>query len=298
MDVRQIEMFRAVMENRSVTRAAEALQVTQPAVSAQVARLERQLGFRLFERIGRGLRPTAEGEFLYGEVARVLDQLSALSQKAADLRQAHSGKLTILSNPWAAATLLPTLVARFLKDRPDVSVRIISQTSETLRNLISSQAFDVAIVEPPVGGAAVTASRFHMRTVAVVPPGHALSSRREITPRALSKLPFITVFREHEVYHTVSRAFDAAGAKWNVRAEVQFGSTACAMAAAGAGVALVDPLSAAEVAHRGVTIAAFSPPIYYDVVVVRPAEREPSILARHFITEIDTRLAHYRTSTK
>jgi DNA-binding transcriptional LysR family regulator len=287
-------MFRAVMENRSVTRAAEALQVSQPAVSAQVAKLESQLGFRLFERAGRGLRPTAEGEFLYGEVARVLDQLNALSQKAADLRQAHSGKLTILSNPWAATTLLPPLVAGFLKERPDVSVRIISQTSETLRDLIRSQAFDLAIVEPPVSGPAVTASRYHMRTVTVVPPGHALSSRRELTPRALSGMPFITVFREHEVYHAVSRAFDAAGAKWNVRAEVQFGSTACAMAAAGAGVALVDPLSAADVANRGASVAAFTPPIYYDVAVVRPAERDLSILARHFIADIDARLGHYR----
>jgi DNA-binding transcriptional LysR family regulator len=110
-------------------------------------------------------------------------------------------------------------------------------------------------------------------------------------------MPFVTMFREHEVYHAIRRVFDAAGAEWNVRAEVQFGSTACAMAAAGAGAALVDPLSAADVAHRGASIVAFAPPIHYEVSALRPAQRELSILARHFIADIDARLALHRITS-
>src|SRR5918997_903606 len=106
MDFRQLETFRAVIENRSATRAAAALGVTQPAVSAAIARLEAQVGFSLFERRGGRLEPTPEGLLFYGEVAHSLSGIDRLTQAVLDIRQVRAGRLAVASHPWAAISLL------------------------------------------------------------------------------------------------------------------------------------------------------------------------------------------------
>jgi DNA-binding transcriptional LysR family regulator len=78
MDVRLLEAFRAVVDHRSVTAAATAMGVTQPAVSTQIARLEETIGFALFERSGGRLKPTPEGLLFYAEATRVLGEVDRL----------------------------------------------------------------------------------------------------------------------------------------------------------------------------------------------------------------------------
>jgi DNA-binding transcriptional LysR family regulator len=107
MDLRQLEIFRAVMENRSATRAAATLGITQPVVSAQIARLESLVGFALFDRKAGRLEPTAEAQLLYGEVTQSLSGIDRLTQAILDIKQAQAGRLVIASQRTAASALLP-----------------------------------------------------------------------------------------------------------------------------------------------------------------------------------------------
>jgi DNA-binding transcriptional LysR family regulator len=122
MDVRLLEAFRAVVDHRSVTAAAGAMGVTQPAVSTQIARLEEMVGFALFERSGGRLKPTSEGMLFYAEAMRVLGEFDRLQTTTAQIREGQAGRLTIASHPWAAISLLPKLVSEFLSERTGVSV--------------------------------------------------------------------------------------------------------------------------------------------------------------------------------
>src|ERR1051325_4396964 len=107
MDIRLLEAFRAVLEQGSVTQAAAVLGVTQPAVSAQLTRLESELGFALFERSGKRLRPTSEAIAFRGEVDRTLDHMEELDRAVAEIRVGLVGSVTVAAHPMAGLTLLP-----------------------------------------------------------------------------------------------------------------------------------------------------------------------------------------------
>jgi DNA-binding transcriptional LysR family regulator len=176
MDVRLLEAFRAVVDHRSVTAAAGAMGVTQPAVSTQIARLEEMIGFALFERSGGRLKPTSEGMLFYAEAMRVLGEFDRLQTTTTQIREGQAGKLTIASHPWAAISLLPRLVSEFLSERPGVSVRLISRHSDVVSQLLPSESFDIGIAELPIDEASVTVSKHQMRCVIVLPPRHPLAA--------------------------------------------------------------------------------------------------------------------------
>ena len=107
MDLRLLEAFRAVVDHRSVTNAATVLGVTQPAVSAQIARLEQELGFSLFDRGTGRLKPTPEGVLFYAEASKALTGIDRLTQAAEHIRTAQTGRLIIASHPSAAIRCCP-----------------------------------------------------------------------------------------------------------------------------------------------------------------------------------------------
>src|SRR3979490_1917349 len=119
MDIRLLEAFRAVVESGSVTQAASSLGITQPAVSAQIARLESELGFLLFTRTGNRLRLTSEAVPFRGEGERTLDRIDDLGRAAEHIRQGQVGSLTVASHPMAGVALLPPMIAAFVHPRPN-----------------------------------------------------------------------------------------------------------------------------------------------------------------------------------
>ena len=127
MDIRLLEAFRKVVESRSVTEAANILGVTQPAVSAQLSRLEELVGFPLFSRQGGRLRTTKQGQSFYDEVAKALGSIEHLEQSAINIKSGSLGRLTIVSHPSAALSLLPDLVTEFQNRRPSVFIRLMTR---------------------------------------------------------------------------------------------------------------------------------------------------------------------------
>jgi len=290
MDIKLLEAFRAVVDHRSVTAAAGALGVTQPAVSTQIARLEGAVGFSLFERVGGRLKPTPEGLLFYAEATRVLGEFDRLAATTAQIRRGQSGRLTIASHPWAATALLPALVADFLATRSGVVVRLLSRHSDVVSQLLPSESFDIGIAELPIDEEAVTVMRYQMRCVAVLPPGHPLAARKVLTPRSLSGLPMAAGGRSFQLQPKVAATFAAAGAQINAAAEAEFIASLCGLVAAGVGWSIVDPLSAERFSHLGLVARPFEPAIFYEVGVFHRRDREPSVLAATFLGLIDARL--------
>lgn len=290
IDVRQLEAFRAVIDNRSATRAAAALGVTQPAVSGLIAKLERQVGFALFRRKRGRLEPTPEGHLFYAEVSQTLSSLDRLTQATLDIRQAQAGRLAIASNPGTAISLLPAVAAQFVRERPGVTVRLITRSSQLVKELIPAQAFDIGIAELPIDSTMVEVEKFRLRCVAALPEDHSLAAAEAVTPSLLDGQPFIAMFREHMTFHSLAKAFAEAGARWNVCAEAEFFASAGALVAGGAGVAVIDPFTAIDFEGRGVVCRPFDPVIPYEIAMFRPAHREPSLLAADFANAVKRRL--------
>ncbi len=290
MDVKLLEAFRAVVDHRSVTAAATAMGVSQPAVSAQIVRLEESVGFSLFERAGGRLKPTAEGLLFYAEASRVLGEVDRLQAATAQIREGQSGRLVIASHPSASISLLPGLVAEFLAGRPEVSVRLVSRHSDVVSQLLPSESFDIGIAELPIDDAQVKVVRYEMRCVAILPPRHPRAGHRVLTPKLLADHPMVMPARSHQVPSRILGTFAAAGQPLNAVVEAEFFASLCGLVAAGAGWSIVDPLSAESFAQLGLVVRPFEPAIVYEIGAFHRRDREPSVLGAAFLNLLDAKL--------
>ena len=290
MDVRLLEAFRAVVDHRSVTNAAKAMGFTQPAVSAQIARLEQELGFLLFDRSNGRLKPTAEGILFYAEANKALTGIDRLAQAAEQIRTAQTGRLVIASHPSAAISLLPSLVSAFLAERPGVLVRLVSRNSDVISQLLPTESYDIGIAELPIDETAVRLTRFGMRAVVILPVGHELSARKMLTPAILSGRSVVAPSRTLQTSVRVLKAFADAGADWTPIAEAEYFASVCGLVASGAGWSIVDPMSAQTFKHLGLVIRDFEPAILYEIGAFYAREREPSILAQSFLSMLTDKL--------
>jgi len=294
MDVKLLEAFRAVVDSRSVTAAAQALGITQPAVSGQIAKLEESVGFPLFERGGGRLKPTPEGLLFYAEASRVLGEVDRLATTTAQIREGQSGRLVIASHPAAAISLLPPLVAAFVAERPGVSVRLVSRHSDVVSQLLPTEGYDIGIAELPVDETDVRLVRYQMRCVAILPPRHVLASRKLLTPALLSGQPMIAPARSPQMLSRVYGTFADADAQINAVVEAEFFASCCALVAAGTGWSLVDPLSAQSFSSLGLVTRQFEPAVIYEIGVFHRRDREPSVLAAAFLELLDSKLGSAR----
>src|SRR5207245_4038809 len=118
MNARQLEVFRAIMRNRSLTAAAESLHVSQPAVSKVLRHFEIQIGYKLFERLGGRLVPTAEAQLLYRDADRIFREIVVLQGLSDRIRDKQLGLLRVGASAPPTFALLPHAIERFRPRNP------------------------------------------------------------------------------------------------------------------------------------------------------------------------------------
>src|SRR5690349_11726060 len=154
MDLKQLEYFLAVAEERSVTRAAVRLHLTQPPLSAQLARLEHELGVRLFVRHRRGVDLTDAGRALAARARRLLAKVDATADEVTRTGQGRAGQVTLAFVSATAWSLLPPLLRRFRADRPDVAVRLVEDGADAVTAHVRERRAELGLVYLPPAGAA------------------------------------------------------------------------------------------------------------------------------------------------
>lgn len=241
LNLRQLEAFRAVMVSGSVVRAAELLSLTQPAVSRTLAQLELRLGFALFLRKGRRLVPTSEAEALHREVSQLYVGVERVSQVAQDLRHHRAGSLRLAVMPALAHWLVPKVMTQFLSERPMVTVFVQSLPSRQIADLVATHQFDLGIVELPLNKAGVQIESLPPAPiVAVVPSTHALARRRSLDLADIVNERLVLPSPHSYVRFQIDDAFNQMGLTTHSVVETATSPIAFALAAAGAGIALVS----------------------------------------------------------
>jgi len=290
MDVKLLEAFRTVVSNQSVTKAATVLGLTQPAVSAQLSRLESAIGFPLFARNGGRLALTREGQQFHVEVTHALGMLQRLDRVAEALREGTTGRLVLASHPSASISILPRIAADFVARHPDVQVRMINRTSEEVRTFFPAAAVDIGVAELPVDIAGVQVRKYVIDCVAIMPPGHPAAEAAEVTPRDFSGEPFVAMAPERMISHRIRESFAECGATLRTVAEVDFFSSICAMVANGGGVSIVDAWSARMFRGLGLQVRPFRPALSYEIGVLTSVDRPLSATAESFLQTLDESL--------
>jgi len=290
MNLRQIEAFKAVMTEGSATQAAVALGISQPAVSGLIANLENSMGFMLFKRRRGRIRPTAEAETFLEDAERVLDSHRRAVRAARDIRDMKYGSLRIAALPAVSMNFMPKLIARFIRGRPQVRVSLQTRSSPQIREWMSAQLLDIGFVELPADDPAVECDPLSLQCLCAVPAEHALAALATITPNDLEGEPLIVQNPEHSAHYQLKAAFESQGVRWAPQMECHLFAPACRLAAEGAGIAIVDPFTAAEFSGQGLVFRPFAPAIPYELGLLYPALRPRSRLVNEFAVALKAAL--------
>ncbi len=294
LPLRQLEAFHAIVATGNATKAAAMLKVSQPAVSRLVASLEKNLGFKLFERRSGRLCPTPEARALFDDVERALANLKHISRLTKDIQAKKTGHLRVACLPGFARSLLPRVLARFLNERPGITLTLDPRDPEKIVEWVSAQQYDLGITDQVAANPALEHERFLIRTVCILPLDHALANRETITPRDLHEVPLIHKDRTHFVFTALKQAFAQADATLKSLVETLQFAPACIMVAQGCGVSVVSEIDAREYEREGLVIRPFRPSIPFEINVIYPAYMPRSIVTREFVEEFKKSLAPFR----
>ena len=204
MDLGQLEAFVQVANQRSFSRAAEALFLTQPSVTARIQALERDLGERLFERSGRGVRLTEVGACFLPHAERVLQVLHSGREAIDSLRNLQSGTLILASATTVSTYVLPGLLKEFRSRFPRVEVSVRTGRSEQVLQMLLGDEAQVGLVRAVYHQDVETRGLVEDELVLVCNADHHLAASDGITIEQLGDQPFI-FFESSSSYYALAQ---------------------------------------------------------------------------------------------
>lgn len=174
MTLRHMRIFQKIYETQSVTRAAEAMHMTQPAVTRALQELEKYYGLRLFERLNRRLTVTEAGRRMYDYALHLTETFDTMEKSLRDWER--QGVLRVGASVSLGCSLLPQLARTFQEEHPGVEVRVRIANGELLRRDLLENRLDLALLEGEENGADLMLTPFAAGEMAlIVPPGHPLA---------------------------------------------------------------------------------------------------------------------------
>ncbi len=194
MSDRRLKVFHTVARLLSFTKAAEALHMTQPAVTFQVRQLEEYFNTRLFDRTHNKVNLTPAGERVSEFAERIFDLYAEMENTVHDLTGEISGALTVGASTTIAEYMLPALLGEFKNRYPDINLRLKVSNSEGIVSMVEHNVIDLGVVESPVSNKNLIVEVCHDdQLVVVAAPDHDLVKRGgKVKPSDIIKYPFVS----------------------------------------------------------------------------------------------------------
>jgi LysR family transcriptional regulator, low CO2-responsive transcriptional regulator len=237
---RQLEALVLVARHESVSRAAEEMHVTQPAISSQLRALEELAGTALTRKVGRNIQLTAAGEVMRNFAERILQLWDQAGDELGELQGVSSGTLRI-GAVFTAEHLLPSMLVKFTLERPNVRMNLRAGNRSDIIGLLSRKEVDLAIMGTPPREFRINAARFaHHPMAFVASPKHPLMKKKRVTLDDIVKSNLLVRERGSGTRTTVERLFKEHGHTLHFSSEVSSNEAIKSMVAAGLGVGFVS----------------------------------------------------------
>jgi LysR family carnitine catabolism transcriptional activator len=265
MDLRQFEYVLAVVDHGGFTRAASALDVSQPSISQGVRALEAELGTELFHRTSRRVVLTAAGEAFVEPARRALRDAATARSVVAEVAGLRSGHLDLVCLPTLASDPVATLIGEFRADHPGVTVRLAEpEDPAAIGEMVKSGVSEIGITDlhvPLIG--LVTHELESQEYVALVPTGHTTARSRPMSIGDLAASPLITTPPGTSTRRLVDVAFSSFDLSPRIAVETDHRDAIIALVIAGAGVSVLPrPVAAsAALGSPSVSIRTIDPTI-------------------------------------
>lgn len=286
LNLRQIEAFKAVIENGSISRAAEIVHISQPAMSKLIVHFEADTGLKLFDRLKGRLAPTECGMRFYKEINRIFAGVRQVENAAEALRREERGQLVVGVIPALSGSFIQHAMTGFLKDRRNMFCSVQSLGSLWIVDWLVARKLDVWLVSARIDNPYVTIEPLMEHSlVCIMPPDHPLAAKSQIEPHDLDQIPFVAFNPEGDIGHRVEGMFEAHGVKAKIVFVTNAAPTLCEFVAAGLGVSLVHPLMVSGREPR-LAVRRFEPEILYSFQLCRSADSRNAQLVDAFAQEV------------
>ncbi|MBI6160072.1 HTH-type transcriptional regulator GltC [compost metagenome] len=294
LNLKQIEVFRAIMLTGSISGAAKLLHVSQPAVSRLIGYTEQRLGLTLFERIKGRLYPTPEARHLFVEVNSVYQGVQRVNEVAEDLIQNRMGHLRIACSPSLGQGLIPSAIAKFHAQLPEARVILHTMIPDVLLQAVLTQQVELGVAFLHEGHPNVYSRQlYENRLVVALPASHPLTAKNVIGIEDLIDQPFIGYGAEIPIGQLVRKLLSDADIILRPTVEVQQIHVACALVQAGVGIALIDEITANGPVWTKVVFRPIEPTAKTPISIVHGMYEPLSRLAQAFIATLESVQIHW-----
>lgn len=252
MDLRQLEILRAVAQTGSFTSAGQQLHLSQSAVSRQILLLEEELNEQLFLRLGRKIRITPAGTTLLGLSERMLEDLERTRASILDSQQSVSGTVRLVGGMTVCLYVFPPLLKAFRKDHPGVEVKLTPGATPRLIRQLRSGTADLGLLTLPIDDPNLVATPvLREELLLVTAPAHPLARKKPITPKDLIGQPFVLFEAGSNSRKAIEAFFVREGIAPTVVTETENVEIIKALVEVGMGIAIIPYQAVAREVRAG-----------------------------------------------
>lgn len=274
LKIRHLSVFHAVMEEGSISKAAERMGLTQPAVSTSLANLEEMLGYPLFTRSKGHLAPKPEAEQLHADAELALLSFERFTSRAQRIGEGAEGLVRLGTIGSTALHFCPDVVSEFLATRDKVEVALQVRSSAQIASLVGAGQMDIGLVEASETAPSIDATMVAIPCVAILRRDDPLAAEPALTPKHFADRRLISVGEDHTLDRRIRAAFGQAGVPWRSVVRCYFFSIMRRLVAKGAGVAIVDAVNGCAELQDDVVWRPFAPTITFDLAVISRADAQ------------------------
>jgi len=299
-----LTVIREVINTGSISKAAQALGRSQPALSLVIADAETHIGYKLFKRLNGRLQPVPEAKFFLQRAEEILEKMKNLERFM--VRSANqSFQIRIACMPVLSEIFLPKIIADFATEHKDAHFYLRAQPSARVHESIASQQFDVGFAENPAESELYFTKDFSLPTMIALPDGHPLTCHRVLTPKNLHDVPFSTFLPEHELTIQLRAAFESVDAKLNIPFFLQNAAAQYSVVESGHAVGFMSLLSVwlyqenwERSSRKKVVFRPFTPRIYQNVSLITPRHRPLPQISQLFSAKLEKSVHSILSATK
>lgn len=286
MTLRQLEALRLVLSRGTTKHAAEALGLTQSAVSRLISQLEQEVGFPLFERRQGRLRVTPEGQQFYTTVEKVLTGVDQIKAMARDISTLSYASLRIAAMAALGFGMLPPAIQSIRKRYRRLRVSVDIGTRSELEDGVMRGRYDLGLVTLPIENDALVVEPLGgIESVCVLPLDHPLADRDIIRPQDLEGEQFISMEPGTLFRYRTDELFSRLGIRRTLQIETQSTIMICGFVAQGLGVSLVHRFIGETFADR-LIVKTFEPTFGFEFGLILPSGSPLPLIAQEFIDTI------------
>ncbi|WP_237220236.1 LysR family transcriptional regulator [Salipiger sp. CCB-MM3] len=292
LNLRQLEILRAVVQYRTTVGAAERLGMSQPSISNTIRHIETVLGFPLFERVSNRLSPTEEALILLEESEPLFLLRDAVNQRAADLRMGRIGRIRIASTAELSEGVLPRVIADYARDYPRIQVSLETRLLDSVLQVVENGVADVAFMLSPYERQALTYEKVdELRAVVLCDESDPLAKLDAVSPKDLAERPMVGPQVANRIGLMLADSFRAQGLDYRPTIETRFMNAAARVVREGWGVALIDELSAYSAMRPGLVVRPYAAELSFGLSAAMLKTKTPSRQTQRFIKAFRERVA-------